>query len=327
VNGTGAAASFAGLNGVAVDTAGNLYVSDATNNNVRKITSAGVVTTLASVSLAYGVAVDAAGFVYSTGYTNNQIKKITAAGVVTTLASGGDLNLPVGLAVDAAGNVYAAGHVSHKVHKVTPAGVLTTFAGSTQGYLDGTGTAAKLNTPRGVGVDAAGNVYVADTDNHRIRKITSEGVVTTLAGSTIGYSNGTGAAAQFSAPYATAADAAGNVYVADSGNHRIRKISPAGVVTTLAGTGTQGFLNGTAAAAQFSSPTSVAVDAAGNLYVTESGYPGVRKLSLSGGVSVSDADSATLTVALSVSNGTLTTTLTDGATAARRRNSTRPCWP
>ena len=238
-DGTGAAAQFANLNGVAVDTAGNVYVSDSTNGNIRKITPAGVVTTLASVPTAFGVAVDAAGAVYTTGYNSNEIKKITS-GVVTTLASGGDLNAPVGLAVDAAGNVYAAGHISHKVHKVTPAGVLTTFAGSTQGYLDGNGTAARLNTPRGVGVDAAGNVTVADTDNHRIRKITPAGVVTTLAGSgTPGFAEGTGAAAQFSAPYATAADAAGNVYVADSGNHRIRKISPAGVVTTLAGTGTQ----------------------------------------------------------------------------------------
>ena len=315
-DGTGAAAQFANLNGVAVDTAGNLYVSDSTNGNIRKITPAGVVTTLASVPTAFGVAVDAAGAVYTTGYNSNEIKKITS-GVVTTLASGGDLNAPVGLAVDSAGNVYAAGHISHKVHKVTPAGVLTTFAGSTQGYLDGNGTAAWLNTPRGVGVDAAGNVTVADTDNHRIRKITSAGVVTTLAGSgTPGFAEGTGAAAQFSAPYATAVDAAGNVYVADTGNHRIRKISPAGVVTTLAGTGTQGFQNGTAAAAQFSNPNSVAVDAAGNLYVTEDGYKAVRKLSLLGGVSVSDADSATLTVALSVSRGTLTTTLTDGATVS-----------
>jgi sugar lactone lactonase YvrE len=117
VNGTGTAAQFAGINGVAVDTAGNLYVSDSTNNNVRKITSAGVVTTLGSVPLAYGVAADAAGSVYATTYNTNQIKKITPAGVVTTLASGGDLNWPVGLAVDAAGNVYAAGHISHKVHR------------------------------------------------------------------------------------------------------------------------------------------------------------------------------------------------------------------
>ncbi|NDG43023.1 MAG: hypothetical protein EBY28_27685, partial [Betaproteobacteria bacterium] len=113
-----------------------------------------------------------------------------------------------------------------------------------------------------------------------------------------------------------AVDAAGYVYVADQGNQRYRKISPAGVVTTLAGSGTSGFLNGTAAAAQFSNPNSVAVDAAGNLYVTEDGYSGIRKISLSGGVAVSDADSATLTVALSVSRGTLTTTLTDGATVA-----------
>ena len=144
-------------------------------------------------------------------------------------------------------------------------------------------------------------------------------MVTTLAGSgTQGYSEGSGTAAQFSAPYAVAVDAEGYVYVADQGNNRIRKISPAGVVTTLAGTGTYASLNGTAAAAQFAGPNAVAVDASGNLYVTESGYPTtVRKISRSGaGVSVSDADGGTLTAALSVTNGTLTATLTGGATVS-----------
>ncbi|MCX6942928.1 MAG: Ig-like domain-containing protein, partial [Verrucomicrobia bacterium] len=318
VNGTGAAARFASLNGVAVDTAGNLYVSDSTNGNIRKITPAGVVTTLASVPTAFGVAVDAAGAVYTTGYNSNEIKKITS-GVVTTLASGGDLNAPVGLAVDAAGNLYVAGHVTSKVHKITPAGVVSTFAGSgTRGYLDGTGTAAQLDTPRGVATDSAGNVYVADPGNHRIRKISPAGVVTTLAGSgTGGFADGTGTSAKFNDNYGVAVDSAGNIYVADTDNHRIRKITSAGVVTTLAGTGTQGFLNSTAAASQFSSPNAVAVDAAGNLYVTEGGYYAVRKISRSGaGVSVSNVDGGTLTAALSVTNGTLTATLTGGATVS-----------
>ena len=197
---------------------------------------------------------------------------------------------------------------------------VTTLAGSgTSGNVNGTGAAAQFAGLNGVAVDTAGNVYVSDSTNGDIRKITSAGVVTTLAGSgTQGYSEGSGTAAQFSAPYAVAVDAEGYVYVADQGNNRIRKISPAGVVTTLAGTGTYASLNGTAAAAQFAGPNAVAVDASGNLYVTESGYPTtVRKISRSGaGVSVSDADGGTLTAALSVTNGTLTATLTGGATVS-----------
>ena len=129
------------------------------------------------------------------------------------------------MAVDTAGNVYVADFDNHRVRKITATGVVTTLAGSTSGYLDATGTAAQFNFPAGVAVDAAGNVYVADSNNHRIRKITATGIVTTLVGSTLGYLDGTGAAAQFNYPYGVAVDLAGNVYVADFGNHRVRQIN------------------------------------------------------------------------------------------------------
>ena len=162
-------------------------------------------------------------------------------------------------------------------------GVVTTLAGSTQGSADGTGSSAQFNYPEGVAVDSSGTVYVADNNNQRIRKITSAGVVTTLAGSgTFGFADGTGSAAQFYYPQGVAVDSSGTVYVADRNNHRIRNITPAGVVTTLAGSGTGGFADGTGSSAQFNQPYGVAVDSSGTVYVADTANQRIRKVTSAG---------------------------------------------
>jgi sugar lactone lactonase YvrE len=252
-DGTGTTAKFSRPEGVAVDSTGNVYVADTDNNRIRKITPSGVVTTLAGdgtmgyadgtgtaakLSGLRGVAVDSAGNVYVAD-SGNRIRKITPLGVVTTLAGDGTqgyadgtgttakFNDLRGVAVDSAGIVYVLDYGNHRIRKITPLGVVTTLAGdgTTGSYADGTGTAAKFNQPQGVAVDSAGNVYVADTGNGSIRKITPEGVVTTLVGGwgSIGYADGTGTAAKFTVLAKVTVDSEGIVYVVDS--NRIRKIT------------------------------------------------------------------------------------------------------
>jgi streptogramin lyase len=315
MNGVGSAARFKYPTGVAVDSAGNVYVADTYNNQIRKITPAGSVSTLAgsgtpgdidgsgaAASFYYprGIAVDANGNVYVTEFllqpfgpaVANNIRKITPAGVVSIFAGGpgnpGDVDgtgtaagfaLPSAVAVDSAGNVYVADTGNCQIRKITPAGVVSTLAGSTAGHADGTGASASFNNPSGVAVDTSGNVYVADTSNNEIRKITPAGVVSTFAGSTTqGDADGTGASASFNGPSGVAVDSAGNVYVADSGNNEIRMITPDGVVRTLAGGSAPGNLNGIGAAASFQNPTGIAVDSAGNLYVADQANHVIRKI-------------------------------------------------
>jgi uncharacterized delta-60 repeat protein len=257
-DGTGSAARFNNPFGVATDSAGNVYVADSYNNTIRKITPVGVVTTLAGLAgsvgsadgtgsaarfnFPTGVATDSAGNVYVADTSNYTLRKITPAGVVTTLAglagslgsadgtgSAARFNNPYGVATDLAGNVYVADTFNSTIRKITPAGVVTTLAGPVGsfsfGSADGTSSAARFYRPYGVATGSAGNVYVADTDNHTIRKITPAGVVTTLAGLALssGSADGTGSAARFYLPSGVATDSAGNVYVADTSNHTIRK--------------------------------------------------------------------------------------------------------
>jgi sugar lactone lactonase YvrE len=315
-DGTGTAAQFNQPQDVAVDGTGNVYVAEE-NQRIRKISPEGVVTTLAgsgergyadgtgAVAKFYyprGVAVDGAGNVY-VAEENQRIRKISPKGVVTTLAgsttgyadgtgTAARFHYPKSVAADGSGNVYVGDSNNHRIRKISPEGAVSTLAGSGEaGYADGPAQAAQFSGPRGVTVDGSGNIYVADGANNRICKISPDGVVTTLAGitpdvvtanpgNTKGYANGTGAEARFRFPGAVAVDRAGNVYVADVENNRIRKISPEGMVSTLAGSGEAGYADGPAQAAQFNYPLGVAVDESGNIYVADRDNHCIRKITI-----------------------------------------------
>jgi sugar lactone lactonase YvrE len=193
------------------------------------------------------------------------------------------------VAVDGVGNVYVADTDNHVIRKVTPGGVVTTLAGTagSSGSVDGTGAAARFNYLRGVAVDGVGNVYVADSQNNLIRKVTPGGVVTTLAGTagSYGSENGTGADARLGNVYGVAVDGDGNVYAGDEYNGTVRKVTPGGVVTRLAGSGGEmswGFQDAIGPLARFSGPTGVAVDGDGNVYVADSYNNLIRKVTPAG---------------------------------------------
>jgi sugar lactone lactonase YvrE len=311
-DGSGSAATFSNPLNIAADAAGNLYVTDDINNTIRKITSAGQVTTLAGKAGSkgstngmgvaarftgpFGIACDTAGNLYVSESDNNTIRKITSTGKVTTVAgkagsvgstdgvgAAARFDSPCGIARDAVGNLFIVDGSHFTIRKITPAGKVTTLAGQSgsQGSADGVGAAARFMGPTGIACDSAGNLYVTDSANNTIRKITSTGKVTTLAGKagSAGGTDGVGAAASFNNPTGIACDASGNLYVCDSDNCAIRKITPAGQVTTVAGkAGSVGGADGSGAAATFNDPTGIACDSAGNLYVCDYGNDTIRKI-------------------------------------------------
>ncbi len=301
--------------GLARDSKGALMLTELGHQAVRKIDAAGKVSTLISAatgqegvgatvrfSSPHQVALDKAGVTYVADSGHHSIRKVLPDGTSSTLAGTGNYNsvdgtgasagfsFPLGVAVDDSGTVYVADTYSHTIRKVTPAGVVSTLAGTayTFGSTDGTGAAARFYFPTNLAVDDAGNVYVADSSNATIRKVTPAGVVTTLAGKAgaYGYLDGAGTEARFYAPAGIAVDGQGNIYVGDSGNQVIRKITPAGVVSTHAGqAGTYGYVDGPAASARFASPWRIAADSAGQVYVADAGSRTLRQISTSGVVS------------------------------------------
>ncbi len=261
----------------------------------------------AQLNLPYDVAVDGSGNLYIADRSNHRIRKVDTAGDISTVAGtgtagfGGDgagaaqaqINTPEGLAVDAAGNLYFADSGNHRIRKVDTAGDISTVAGNGRVGFSGDGdkaVAARLNSPRNVAVDGSGNLYIADFNNHRIRKVDTAGDISTVAGNgTVGFDGDGGAAleAQLNSARGVAPDGSGNLYIADSGNHRIRKVDTAGDISTVAGTGTAGFSgdNNPAVQAQLDSPYDVAVDGSGNLYIADRRNNRIRKIDTDGDIS------------------------------------------
>ncbi len=296
--------------GVTVDSAGNLYIADFTNNRIRKVGNGGQISTVAGegdccfsadnipattarIGGPVGVAVDGGGNLYIAEYTGSRVRKVAVNGIITTFAGNGnqgqsgdngpatsaELSQPWGLALDGLGNLYIADSGNCEIRKVDSAGTITTVAGNGScgnSGDNGPATSAKLSNAMGIAVDAIGELYIADSFNLAIRKVGLNGVISTIA-----YSGDGGLG--LSATFGVALDAAGNLYAADFGHNRIRKISPLGVISTLAGTGSSGFSgdSGPATGAMLVGPTGLALDGAGNLYVADRNGNRVRKVDVS----------------------------------------------
>ncbi|WP_199509112.1 NHL repeat-containing protein, partial [Flavobacterium sp. AG291] len=298
-DGSGTSASFNGINKIVFDSANNAYVADGSSHKIRKITPDGIVSTFAGTGSAgsdngprtnatfngpEGLAIDASGNLYVADYSNNRIRKITPSGVVSTFAGSGTAGAtngtgtaatfqdPRGITIDPSGNLYIAEYSNNRIRKITPSGVVTTLAGSgSQSSTDGTGTSAAFYNPYDIAYDAATNsLYVTEFSSRRIRKVTLDGVVTTLAGNGAGYADGTGTAALFNNPTCIASDSKGNLYVSDNGNFRLRRvIASTGAVSTVAGDGTSNYADGIGTAAKFKALRGVGMNSIGELYVAE----------------------------------------------------------
>ena len=312
-NGAATSAALAFPFALAADASGNIYVADTNNHRIRKIDTNGNITTVAgngeqgffgdsgaatsaALNQPTAVAVDASGKIYISDSGNNRVRVVTS-GTITTFAGNGTagfsgdngaaisaaLSFPRGVAVDNTGNVYIADTNNHRIRKVA-SGTITTLAGNgEEGFAGDNGAAASaiLDTPTGVAVDASGNVLIADSNNHRIRKVAS-GTITTIAGNgsaALSGNNGPATSASLAHPLGVGADSAGNVYIADSNNHVVRRINGAGTITTLAGNGQQGFFgdNGLPVSASLDTPAGI-VSLNGSLYVADKNNERIRRV-------------------------------------------------
>ena len=360
-SGDGSAATAAGLNspiGVAVDGAGNLFIADSYNHRIRRVAfSTGLVTTVAGtgtegfsgdggaataagLNTPTGVAVDGGGNLFIADQYDHRVRRVAAStGLITTVAGTGTggfsgdggaataagLSYPSGVAVDGAGNLFIADQGNNRIRRVAAStGLITTVAGTDTDTVSfngdgGAATAARLNSPSGVAVDGAGNLFIAEQSNNRIRRVAfSTGLITTVAGTgTKGFSGDGGAAtlAWLNDPTGVAVDRAGNLFIADPFSHRIRRVAAAtGLITTVAGTGTEGFSGdgGAAIAARLNKPTGVAVDGAGNLFIADQVNDRIRRVAASTGLITTMA--GTDTVSFSGDGGAATAAGLSGPT-------------
>jgi uncharacterized protein (TIGR03437 family) len=307
--------------GIAVDKSGNLYIADFLNNRIRMVTaSTGIISTIAgssttgfsgdggpavkaTLTLPIGIAVDSAGNLYIADENDYAIRKISTSGIITTVAGNGkygysgdngqattaQLGAPQGVTVDASGNLYIADTGNQRIRLVNTSGVITTIAGTGMTGFTGDGsaaTAATFSSPVAVVVDASGNVYVADMHNNRIRRFAVGGAIATFAGTVTSIGDGgPSTQARLTGPWSAAVDSAGNLYIADRLDNRVRKVTPSGTISTLAGTGAAGFGgdNGPGASAVLNTPNGIAVDSSGNVYIADAGNNRIRRVNASTG--------------------------------------------
>ncbi|WP_117879554.1 NHL domain-containing protein [Aureibaculum luteum] len=312
---------------VVIDNAGNIYFSEITNCVVRKIATDGTISTVAGIvaqcsfsgdtglataaklDFPTGLAVDASGNLFIADRDNHRIRKVDTNGIITTVAGNGtsgdagdgsaatsaELDSPQDIVIDVAGNIYISDWLNHKIRKVDTSGNISTFAGTGSSSFSGDGgqaTAAQLKSPDGITIDAAGNIYFSDRGNDRIRKIDTNGIITTIAGNggfnAFSGDGGPATSAEFNDPNGIDIDASGNIYIVDRDNHRVRKITTDGIINTIVGTGSTGFSGGgfngdgqLGTATIINKPTGVAVDNDGNVIFADYNNQRIRNLSAS----------------------------------------------
>ena len=318
--GDGGPATTAILNnpyGIAVDPSGNIFIADYANNRIRKINSAGIITTIAGTGFSgftgdggpatnakiyapRGITSDNAGNIFFSDYANNRIRKITTTGIISTVAGNGlpgfsgdggqataaQLNFAWGVGVDALGNLYIADQMNCRIRKVNTSGIISTIGGTGIAFFSGDGgpaVSAGIQYPMGLVVDGPGNVYICDEGDCRIRKINTAGIISTIAGNgSAGFTGDGGPAtlAKLYYPQGITLDNSGNVYVADLNNNRIREINTSGVINTITGTGVAGYSGdgGPPSLAEINQSTGVAVDAAGIIYIADNDNNRIREI-------------------------------------------------
>jgi len=315
-------AQFPSPSCIAVDASGNLYVGDSSLNTIQQISPTGVTSLVAGSSglggstdgtgkgalfnQPGGIVINSSGVLFVADTGNSTIRKIAPGGIVTTFAGSAAnksyqdgtgtaawFNSPVGIALDAFSNLFVADSKNAVIRKINSTGTVTTFAGAA-GVVGSTDSPARFNAPFGLAVDfSTSTVYVGDSNNNTIRKITSFGIVSTVAGLTTGSADGTGSVARFNLPEGEATDTAGNVYIADTASSTIRKMTPGGTVTTIAGqAGVQGLTDGTGTGSLFNQPEALTVDTVGNIYVADTGNAAIRKITPVGVVTTLTTSSA-----------------------------------